>query len=145
MLRHLGAITARPVDLFHVEITLENANIPLVLSSPVTEVLSCYVSQNKSKSDFDDAINQFAREITKADGFIASAGGWSVEEASASHHKSLENEEGGKGKRYLGLLGWESLEKHQKLRDTELFKSAIPLLRNNIVGSELHHVIFQAY
>ena len=50
--------------------------------------------------------------------------------------------EGKKGKGYVGLLGWESVEAHMSFRETQKFKDNIHLLREDTLGMEVHHTKF---
>ena len=50
--------------------------------------------------------------------------------------------EGKKGKAYVGVLGWESVEAHMSFRETQAFKDIIHLLRDDPLGLEVHHTKF---
>ena len=105
-------------------------------TSPVTEVLTC-VLPSQDETFEKNALKLLNVVKEKAEGYKASAHGWIIEDV---EHEKLES--GKKGKAFLALLGWESLEAHMKFRETNDFKNNIHLLREGPVGMEVHHTAF---
>jgi heme-degrading monooxygenase HmoA len=140
-LERVGAALTRRPDVYHADLPIDET-LAAPLSAPVTEFLTCYTSLSKDKSELDTAATRFSELLAKdAEGFVAIAGGWGIEQV---QHGSFA-EEGGEGRRFLSFIGWESVDAHMKYRDTPEFKEAIPHLRNNVKGIEVHHVEFKPY
>lgn len=116
----------------HANFTPHPPTAALGTTSPVTEVLTCYFE--KEDDGFDSKVDQLFKVLSeKAEGFKAASGGWVVEDVEYK---------GKKGKAYVGVLGWESVEAHTKFRETQTFKDNIHLLREDPLGMEVHHTVF---
>jgi len=105
-------------------------------TSPATEVLTCYFTA-KDES-FEGNANKLLDVIKeKAKGFKAASVGWVIEDV---EHESIGK--GKKGKAFVAVIGWESVEAHMNFRETQDFKDKIHLLREGPVGMEVHHTVF---
>lgn len=107
-------------------------------SAPVTEVATFYFGSKEAPADYLDGVRKFAeifddKEITSA-GFLGAALGLSHEDNLKSPKEGLE------GRAAVLVIGWESVEAHMKVRETQLFKDNIHLLRNGVKDAEVHHV-----
>ena len=121
-----------PFTMRHATFTPHPATPALGTSSPVTEVVTCYFE--KENEGFQSKIDQLVKAISEnAEGFKGAAGGWVFEDVEY---------EGKKGKAYVWLLGWESVEAHMAFRETQAFRDNIHLLREDPLGSEMHHTKF---
>lgn len=94
----------------------------------MTEVLTCYFAAK------DDKFQKNAEELIStvkenAEGFKAASGGWVIEDV---EHESIGS--GKKGKAFVAVIGWESVEAHMKFRETQCFKDNIHLLREGPCG-----------
>lgn len=128
-----------PPKPFHIE---EPGDLISAVSAPVTEVFFCYASFGVSKPSFEEPFSRFVNDsLKKASGCVGVASAWSIEDA---EHAAFA-EEGGKGRRYASLIGWKSIDEHLKCKQTQDFKSTIPLVRANVKGMEMHHTQFQPY
>lgn len=104
-------------------------------SSPVTEVLTCYLTSEDTQ--FQANARKLLEVIKeKAEGAKASASGWVIEDM---EHENIGS--GKKGKGFVGVIGWESVEAHMKFRETDAFKDNIKLL-GGLVAVEMHHTAF---
>ncbi|KAL9104238.1 MAG: hypothetical protein Q9163_000786 [Psora crenata] len=105
--------------------------------SPVTEVWTVYLEDKDEK--FVEKYEQFNEILlSKADGCQAISSGWVIEKV--EHEKFLPSR---KGTAYVGIIGWESKEKHMTFKETPDFKDNIRLVRDaNVKGMEMHHTRF---
>ena len=121
-----------PFTMLHANLTPHPATAALGTASPVTEVLTAYFE--KEDNDFAAKATQLTKAISEnADGFKGAAGGWVIEDVEY---------EGKKGKAYVAMIGWESVEAHMAFRETTAFKENIHLIREGPLGMELHHTEF---
>ncbi|KAL2058849.1 hypothetical protein ABVK25_000141 [Lepraria finkii] len=135
--KHLMTIVDGPLTMHHANFTPHPPSAALShTTSPVTEVLTCVLpSQDES---FEKNVNKFLDIIKeKAEGGKAAAQGWIIEDV---EHENLGA--GKKGKAFVCMMGWESLDAHLKFRETSDFKDNIHLLREGPVGVEVHHTAF---
>lgn len=133
--KHLMTIVDGPLTLYHANLTPHPATAAaLGTASPVTEVLTCYFE--KEDDGFESKVNRLFKAVSEnAEGFKGAAGGWVIEDVEYQEKK---------GKAYLGVLGWESVEAHMKFRETQAFKDNIHLLREDPLGMDVHHTKFVA-
>ena len=68
----------------------------------------------------------------------ATAGGWSIE-----RHQHVALGEGVEGKMFAAFIGWPSVDAHMAFRKTPEFAAVIPLFREGIKGTAVHHVGFE--
>lgn len=130
--KHLMTIVDGPFSMYHANLTPHPPTAAVGTASPVTEVLTCYFE--KEDDGFESKVNQLIKVISEnAEGFKAASGGWVIEDVEY---------EGKKGKAYVGVLGWESVEAHMSFRETQAFKDNIHLLRGDPLGMEVHHTKF---
>ena len=116
----------------HANFTPHPPTAALGTASPVTEVLTCYF--DKVNDGFESKINQLIRAIAdNSKDFKAASGGWVIEDVEYK---------GKKGKAYVAVVGWESVEAHMSFRETRAFKDNIHLLREDPLGLEVHHTKF---
>ena len=78
--------------------------------SPITEIRTTYFSSDISESDQNDFAETFKQQVNKLNdstdkATAAANGGWAVEEATIPRTSD-------KGKVYIGLIGWNSMEDH---------------------------------
>ena len=73
------------------------------------------------------------KAIVDAEGLVAEAHGWVVEEITYNSMKS---------NAFVLFMGWDSVEKHMAYRETTSFKESIHLVRDGVRGLEAHHVKF---
>lgn len=64
-------------------------------------------------------------------------GGWAIERLP---HESLG--EGIEGKVFVSFIGWDSVQSHMKFRETEEFAKLRPVMRGDMKGASMHHVVF---
>lgn len=135
--KHLMTIVDGPLTMHHANFTPHPPSAALShTNSPVTEVVTCVLpSQDES---FEKNISKLLDIIKeKAEGVKAAAQGWIIEDV---EHENLES--GKKGKAFVCMIGWESLDAHLKFRETSDLKDNIHLLREGPVGVEMHHTAF---
>ena len=120
------------IEMLHANLTPHPPTAALGTASPVTEICHCHFE--KEDDGFDSKVREMFKVISEnAEGFKAASGGWALEDVEYK---------GKKGKVYVGLLGWESVEAHVAFRETQAFKDNIHLLTDDILGLELHHTKF---
>ncbi|KAH7049244.1 hypothetical protein B0J12DRAFT_99219 [Macrophomina phaseolina] len=108
-------------------------------SAPVTELISMYFPATYNTADFAAPWEEFMRIAGEhAKGLLGWAGAWAEEEV---EHGSLKGE---KGKLFLALVAWESVDAHMAYRETQAFKESIVKVRALVSGVEMHHVDFQS-
>ena len=90
--------------------------------SPATEILTVYFPQDYSQSDQDKFLEDIKKLVKavedNADTYTGSAGGWVVEDVPIPDTSE-------KGKAYVALIGWKSMEDHMAFRNTQAFKGNI--------------------
>ena len=105
--------------------------------APVVEVLTAYFPSTLSPEEKDSWYQNFRKFMEKlivdAEGLVAEAHGWVVEELTWESKKS---------RAFVCCIGWDSIEKHMAHRETTSFKESIHLLRDGVGGPEVHHVKF---
>lgn len=114
-------------ELYHARLTPHPPEAALADHvSPCTEILRVFFPTNYSDSDqkkTEEDIKKLVKAIEdNSDKYTGSAGGWVEEDVSIP-----DSEE--KGKVYLVLIGWKSMEDHMAFRDTQAFKDNIHYLR----------------
>jgi hypothetical protein len=116
---------------------------PLVLRSPVTEIMLAYFPANISESAKDAATARFQRFIDKGLNKC-------IDVKSISHGWGTENdfpvrggdEEGQKGTLFTAFIGWPSIDAHMKFRETPDYKENIELLTGmaGMISLEMFHI-----
>ena len=133
--KHLTTIVDGSFTMYHTNFS-PHPPAPPISFAPVTEVITCYFTSHSS--DFETNALKLVDVVQKeAEGFRGSASGWVIEDV---EHESFG--EGKKGKAWVAVLGWDSVEAHMKFRETEAFKQNIHLLREGPVKMEVHHTKF---
>ncbi|KIX09467.1 uncharacterized protein Z518_00547 [Rhinocladiella mackenziei CBS 650.93] len=122
----LSVIDGNP-SFYHVHFDPHPPNKALVGTEPMaTEIITAYFPLDYSPEDqktFDDGMKTFASVFEgSANGFIGAFGGWVVEELDIPNTSE-------KGKVYVALIGWTSVEAHMKCRETQTFKDNVHYLR----------------
>lgn len=117
--------------MLHATFTPHPPSAALGPASPVTEVLTCYLETEDP--GFESKAKQLVKAISDNEGFKAASVGWVVEDVEY---------EGKKGKAYVALVGWESVEAHMACRETQAFKDNAHLIREDTLGLEVHHTKF---
>jgi len=92
--------------------------------------------------DFPSAAEKWLKAIGTPAGNFGYASGETVEEVT-KHADIVAGKEDSKGKGFVFLIGWESVQAHMNFRETETFKSNIGLIRGNHGGPEMFHVAFK--
>ncbi|KAI0893103.1 hypothetical protein F4806DRAFT_477004 [Annulohypoxylon nitens] len=138
-LTSLAPHVAAPAKIFHAEVS---PFPPTVLDkSPVTEILVTYFAPTADEAKNLAAAQALAAKLTGASAGSTglSAVGWSVE-------KDVEYK-GEAARALVVLLGWESVEAHQKARETDAFKAVIGEFQGaaeGLKGFEIEHVSAKA-
>ncbi|KAK0642426.1 hypothetical protein DIS24_g9038 [Lasiodiplodia hormozganensis] len=149
-LTNISTLLASPPQLTHQSFpttttTTSSSSSPLeavTTAAPVTELVSFYVPATYNTADFVGPWDEFARVAAEnAQGIVGSAGAWAEEDD--VEHASLKDV-GGKGRVFLALIGWESVDAHMAYRETQAFKDSIVKLRALVSGIEMHHVEFKS-
>lgn len=86
----------------------------------MTEIITVYLPSDYSESDqktFEDGLKKLISAIeNNADTYHGSAGGWAEEEV------AIPDANGEKGKVYVCVIGWDSVEAHMAFRENQAFK-----------------------
>lgn len=123
----MGALLTGPHRLYHVHFDPHPPSVALAASGPIaTEFITVYFPTDypaEDQKNFEGNIKKLIDAVANnAKGFKDSAGGWVAEE--------LDLPDGsGKARGFIALIGWESVEAHQKFRETQSFKDNIHWLR----------------
>lgn len=120
-----------PTILTHGEFTKHVAvtpSPPLVLQSPVTEIMLAYFPSGISSTAKDTASSQFQQFVEKGlskcrDVKVVSYG-WGLE----NDFPVRGGEEGQLGSLLIAFIGWDSIEAHERFRETEGFKENVGLI-----------------
>ena len=114
---HLGQILGGAPTLYHAYMNPHPPSAALSnASSPVTEWLTLYTSATDTSAharlehDAQELVNIIQQH---GDGYIASAGGWVVEELPLPHDPST------KAKAWVSAVGWKSVEHHHTYTETK--------------------------
>ncbi len=133
--KNLMTIVDGDISMLHATFDPHPPSAALSVNNSVTEVLTAYFA-SKDES-YDGNIRKFVDVLEGLGGFKAACGGWVIED--------VEDEkvgEEGKGKAYVGVVGWESVEAHMRARETDAYKENVHLLRDGPVAMEVHHTTF---
>ncbi|KAL1643709.1 hypothetical protein SLS58_004724 [Diplodia intermedia] len=141
-LANITSLLASPPRLTHH--AFSSSLDAVTTAAPVTELVSFYFPPTYATDDFVGPWADFARAAAEhAEGLRGSAGAWADEDA-VEHASLKKGEEGeGRGRLFLALIGWESVDAHMAYRDTAAFKESIVKLRALVSGIEMHHVDFK--
>ncbi|MCJ1309021.1 hypothetical protein MMC25_002676 [Agyrium rufum] len=133
------AISFGEIKLQHI---LYASPLKPLADAPITEFIFAYFPPTYDTPEkFDAAFDKFTKEGVAGGaphGFLGAIRGWVHEEV---EHKAFA-EQGGKGKCFVGTVGWTSLEAHMAVRETQAFKDGVGLIREGPVARELFHVVF---
>lgn len=112
------------VKLYHVDF---RSSVIGPCNAPFTEVLFYYMLQvsKEFESAWDTFISNTAASMPQ--GMHSTASGWIREEA---EHESLGA--GVKGRAFVALVGWESVEDHENFRNTAAFKTNIGDMKSKV-------------
>ena len=127
-LEHFGQMCdINAAQIYHAHLTPHPATEALSdRVSPATEILTVYFPSGYSQADQDTFLDNFKKLVKaiedNADTYTGSAGGWVQEEIPI-----LGTSE--KGKAYVALIGWKSMEDHTAFREHQAFKDNIHHLR----------------
>jgi len=133
--KHLMTLVDGNLSMYHANFDPHPPSAALSANIPVTEVLTLYFT---SKDDsFQGNVRKFIDVLKGFEGFKAASGGWVIEDV---EHEKIGS--GKKGKAFVGVIGWESVEAHMNARQTDAFKKNIHLLREGPVAMEVHHAKF---
>lgn len=130
--------TAPPTVLY---VSFDPAPSQPALDAPATEVVIAYFAADAS-AETTAAVPGVLPKVLKLAGakdagMIAESGGWAQGEVK---HASLLGE-GAKGRAFVSVVGWESVEAHRAFRETEAFKANVGLLRGaGQKGMEMFHI-----
>ncbi|KAK4693665.1 hypothetical protein P7C71_g3776, partial [Lecanoromycetidae sp. Uapishka_2] len=135
--KHLMTIVDGPLSMMHASFTPHPPSAALShTTSPVTEVLTCYF--NAKDDNYEKNIEKLIAVVKdNTDDFKAGSAGWVLEDV---EHESIGS--GKKGKAFVAVFGWESVDAHQKFRETQCCKDNIHLVRDGRCGVEVHHTVF---
>jgi hypothetical protein len=138
-----------PTILTHGEFTKHVAvtpSPPLVLQSPVTEIMLAYFSSDISQAQKDAAsanAQQFGEKaLNKCPDVKGFSFGWGVE----NDFPVKGGEKGQTGSVLTAFIGWPNIDAHLKFRETEDFKENVDLLRGmeGLVKVAMFHVSCQS-
>ncbi|KAG8532767.1 uncharacterized protein KY384_002645 [Bacidia gigantensis] len=106
-------------------------------NAPVTEVLTAYVEAKDE--GYAANVTKFGHKLQdeRVQGFKGFSSGWVME--NVEHEKFGE---GKKGHAYVAVFGYETMEDHARVRDSQFFKDNIGLIREGAAGLQMHHVCF---
>ncbi|KAL2429858.1 hypothetical protein ABEF95_000891 [Exophiala dermatitidis] len=137
----VGAFLTGPPRFYHVNFDPQPPTRALADGGPfATEFITIYFPTDYSADDqkvFEASLNKLVDVARKhSQGFKTSAGGWAVEQLDLPDGSS-------KAKVFIALFGWESVEAHQKFRETQVFKDNIHLLRGakDLKAVSVFHVL----
>ena len=134
--KHLATIMDSGFTMYHANLSPHPPSA--AVTAPVTECLTFYFTSHNST--FEQNIHKFLNVCKEhAEGLRGTSAGWLLEDIP---HESIG--EGKKGKAYVALLGWDSVEKHMQFRDNAAFKENRHLVSEGRVGREAHHTVFVA-
>jgi len=133
--KHFMTIVDGKLSMYHANFDPHPPSAALSTDSPVTEVLTAYLTSKDESREGN--LRKFVEVLKGLEGFKAASGGWVIEDV---EHERIGP--GKKGKAFVGVLGWESVEAHMKARETDAFKENIHLLREGPVAMEVHHTKF---
>ncbi|KKY22354.1 putative Protein of unknown function DUF3328 [Diplodia seriata] len=144
-LANITSLLASPPRLTHHAFSSSTTTLDAVTTAaPVTELVSFYFPPTYRTDDFVAPWDEFARVAAeRAEGLRGSAAAWADEDD--VEHASLKKDGAGegRGRLFLALIGWESVDAHMAYRDTAAFKESIVKLRALVSGVEMHHVDFK--
>jgi hypothetical protein len=123
-----------PPRIIHVDFQPEGA-LDKIIAAPVTEIATFVFGPDGVPSDYGDGLKKFGAALQAAGvpGALGSAYGFALEEVEI---------DGQKGKALVLVAGWDSVDAHMQVRETQIFKDNIHYLRNGVVAAEMHHVQF---
>lgn len=111
--------------------------------SPITEIVTFYFA-----ADFPDHLHdkvnadttKFRKALEQQDGCNASAGGWAIEQVDLPDGQ-------GKGKSYIMIIGWDSIEAHTQALQLPAVKDHVPLILGlpGVVAREMCHVALSEF
>lgn len=111
--------------LHHNHVVLKPSTDPL--KSPIVEWMTAFFPSTTSAAEKDKYVANAEKFIAEckpaAKGFLGFAYGWVIEEVS---HPKVD----GKALAMVAVIGWESVEAHMSLRETDVFKENVALLRD---------------
>ena len=132
--KHLFTIIDGSIDMFHVNF-VPHPPLSNVLSS-ITEVITCYFETHDP--EYDGNVNKLVDAMKeKAEGFKTASKGWVIEDV---EHEKIGS--GKKGKAFVIVFGWDSVEAHMKFRETQAFKDNVHCLREGSLARAVHHTAF---
>lgn len=129
------------ITVYHAHFTPHTPSSALSrIPQPSTEYITFYFPSNLSdrdRSSWDQVFSKFTQTLARhADGFNAFASGWVVEEL-------YDEAVMGTAAVFAAVFEWNSVESHNKYRETKEFKESIIGLRNASKARYMHHVTFQ--
>jgi len=113
---------------------------PLVLQSPITEVLLAYFPSDISAAGKESTATQFQKLVEKSLGgstdVKAVSYGWGVE-----NDFPVRGEEGQRGSLLTAFIGWPSVEASMKVRETEVSRKNVELIQG--IEGNIKFAMFQ--
>lgn len=123
-----------PPSITHYEFA-SPGTLSQALGAPATE-LAMFYFDNKS-DQFESGLQPVAEAFDKhAEGFIAVDHAWSIEKV---------KHQGNELTQCLVLVGWQSVEAHQKFAQTDTLKSIFKDLAQQTKGTDMYHVIMKSF
>ncbi|KAK4933828.1 hypothetical protein LTR66_003239 [Elasticomyces elasticus] len=143
LIKRIGSLLSSAPTIIHVDFaTTEGSSagaLITALAAPVTECATFYLPSQSSS--FASTAHSFMKTLKdNAPGVLGYAYGWSIEDV---EHEGLG--EGKKGKAFLLMIGWMSVQAHMDYRDTDAFKNSIDALRKEVKGASMYHVEWWSY
>lgn len=126
------AVKELPNILSHGEFTKHVSVVPsppLILQSPVAEIMLAYFPPDISKARRDNTLAQFQqfveRGLNKCPDFRGVSYGWGAE----NDFPVRGEQEGQVGSVFMAFIGWPSVDAHVEFQETEAFKENIHFIR----------------
>lgn len=125
----------RPPTVYHAELTPFPPNTLSKPTSAVTEIATIYFPADISKESQDKVISDTTRfRDAVGSGCNASSGGWVLEDVDLPGQEK-------KGKAFIMMFGWDSIEAHTECVKTAKVQEHVPLIVGlGQVGLEMCHV-----
>lgn len=133
--KNLMTIVDGNIGMLHANFDPHPPTAALSAKNSVTNVLTAYFTSRDES--YDGNLRKFVDVLEGLEGFKAASRGWVIEDV---EHERIG--EARKGKAYVGVVGWESVEAHMKARETDAFKENVHLLGDGPVAMEVHHTTF---
>ena len=134
--KHLMTIVDGALSMYHVNFDPHPPSAAVSsTTSPVTEVFTSYLPSHDA--EFEKNCGKLVDAIKeRAEGYGGgTSSGWVIEDV---EHESFG--EGKKGKAFVVVIGWKSVQGHIDFRETDAFKENAGFIKG--LAAEMHHTVF---